>query len=105
MLNMVSYEEGGRVKIVAGLYKKNGYGVFLGPCGKTRWKIRVDGDSQAHRNLWKSSIAPVVVDVEAEQEEDDVCLSRDEYDSLLKEMATLTKAMKALEIKLKKMEK
>jgi len=105
MLNMASYEEGERVKIVAGSHKKNGCGVFLGPCGKTRWKIRVDGDSQAHRNLWKSSIAPVVVDVEDKREDEDVRLSRDEYDSLLKEVATLSKAMKALEIKLKKMEK
>ena len=105
MLTMPSYEEGERVKIVSGSYKKNGHGVFLGPCGKTRWKIRVHGDSQAYRNLWKSSIAPVVDVEEAEREEEDVRLSRDEYDSLLKDMATLTKAMKALEIKMKKMEK
>jgi len=94
-LNMATFEEGEHVKTAAGSHEKNACGAFLGPCGKASWKIRVDGDSQAHGNLWKSPIAPVV-NVEASQEED-ARLPREEDDGLPKEMVTWTKAMKEVE--------
>ena len=88
------------MKIVAGSYKSNGFGIYLGPCGKTRCKIRVDGDTKPHRNLWRTSIAPMVE--ENEVPTGDVVVKRADYERLLSDVSTLTTAMKELEIKVKK---
>jgi hypothetical protein len=54
-----SYKKGDRVRIVAGKYKKNGYGIYLGKYGTVMCSIEVQGDSRSHRNIWLTSIKPI----------------------------------------------
>jgi hypothetical protein len=47
------------VRIVAGVYKKHGYGTYLGKYGTVMCSIAVQGDSRPQRNLWLTSIKPM----------------------------------------------
>jgi hypothetical protein len=54
-----NYKKGDRVRIVAGKYKKQGYGTYLGTYGTVMCSIAVQGDSRPQRNLWLTSIKPM----------------------------------------------
>jgi hypothetical protein len=58
-LTMVDFHEGQRVRIVAGKYKKNGYGTYMGPYGKVKCCVKVDNDTVQQRNLWRTSIKAI----------------------------------------------
>jgi tetrahydromethanopterin S-methyltransferase subunit B len=54
-----TYVKGDNVRIVAGNYKKNGYGVYLGTYGTVMCQVQVKGDTRPHRNIWLTSIKPI----------------------------------------------
>jgi hypothetical protein len=56
---MMDFHEVQRVRIVAGKYKKNGYGTYMGTYGKIMCCVKVDNDTVQQRNLWKTSIQPL----------------------------------------------
>jgi len=77
----------------------------MGPCGKTRWKIRVDGNSKPFLNLWKSFIAGITTNTTNNSTgNDDIQIKRDEHEQLLRNVSTLAQAMNELDIKLKKLQ-
>jgi hypothetical protein len=57
---MASLSEGQRVRIVAGSYKKHGFGTYMGPYGKVMCCVKVDGDTVQQRHLWLTSIRPMM---------------------------------------------
>jgi hypothetical protein len=53
----IKYTTGDRIDIIGGSYRNRG-GVYLGPSGRMKARVAVDGDSRAERGLWLTSIAP-----------------------------------------------
>jgi len=57
----MAHQEGDRVAIVCGTYKKHGVGTHMEDCGNVMCKIHVDGDTKVIRNAWKTSIKVTMV--------------------------------------------
>ena len=56
---MVDYTEGQRLRIIAGKYKENVFCTFISYCGITKVNVRVDGDKQQQRSIYRSSVRAV----------------------------------------------
>jgi hypothetical protein len=88
---------GDKVDIIGGLYKRYGKGTYVGPYGKKMCIVKVHGDKE--RNLRLTSIQKALD--EPMTPPTTVVLSVEEYDALQQEIASLTKALQALELKVK----
>ena len=116
MVTMVSLAEGQRVHIIAGAYKKNEYGTYLGPYGKVMSKVKVDGDNRPERHLWRTSIQPILEEkhtgnippVRSQEEkkasatatDELISISKAELQTMVDEVSTLKATVAQLEAKL-----
>lgn len=98
---------GDQVYIVGGLYRRYGKGTYLRPYGKKMCTIKVHGDTVNERNVWLSSVQKVVV-VDHDSGSSPtatISMTREEYNSLLQDIVSVTKALHELQIKVKGYEK
>ena len=106
---MVDYKEGERIAIIGGLYKKNRHGIYLRAYGTKMACVQVEGDSRRQRNLWLTSLAPINTKKSTKSTNqpkktgDVVVISKEDYDALQKEIASLTIALKNIELKFNQM--
>ena len=99
--------------VVRGKYAKFGFGTFVQDCGNVMCTVKVEGDSRATRNLWKSSLAVVVPPTKDPTKdgnagndndnrgEDMLPMKRTDYDELLQEVNDLSDEVKKLKSKIK----
>jgi hypothetical protein len=91
---------GDKVDIVGGIYKRYGKGTYVCAYGKKMCTVQVHGDKE--RNVRLTSIRKVEEPTTSESSQrQQVVLSINEYNELQQEIAFLTKALQALELKVK----
>ena len=113
---MVSISKGQRVHIIAGAYKRNGFGTYLGTYGKAMCKVKIDGDNRPERHIWRTSITPILEENCADNsppekpktssgassggEEEMISISKLELQTMAKEISGLKATVAQLESKL-----
>jgi hypothetical protein len=97
---------GDKVYIVGGMYRWHGHGTYVRPFGKKMCTIKVNGDIRETRNLWLSSIQKEETEAKDNEQRPpsstsfaEVVLTREQYDSLLRDIASLAKALNELQLK------
>jgi len=95
--------KGDRVAIIRGKYQKHGFGTYLEDYGNVMCKVCIDGDNRTSRNIWKTSIKPVVVKEEekTQQQDETVTLTRNEYEAMIDQVASIADKLQQLQLKLK----
>jgi hypothetical protein len=89
------YLEGEEVDIVAGLYKRHRTGVYLRPYGTKMATVLVQGKE---RNIRLTSILKI-------KSTDEITITQTEYKAIQDNVATLTRELKKLQLKVDKMDK
>jgi len=104
---MMTFTKGACVAIVKGVYKKNGYGVYLGEHSNVVYTVRAEGDTKPSRKMWKTPIAKVKAATPQQEQEGVsgvVVIKRKQYEQLLEEINVLTEQLQQLKIKMKGLE-
>jgi len=80
---------GDRVLIIGGMYKRYKTGTYLGKYGNKMSKVLIDGEKE--RNVWTSSIVPAPAPKKKYKDvKGNIVLPREEYNQLLHEIDELT---------------
>lgn len=106
-MKKMTFTRGERVAIVAGKYKKHGYGVYQGDYGKVMCSVVVAGIDEV-KHIWKSSVAKIPKKTsdaapDSGDDHDVMMIKRQEYTKLMNEVSELTKRMETLQLKLERL--
>jgi hypothetical protein len=94
-------EEGDRVYIVGGIYSRYSMGTYIRPYGKKMCTISVDGDKDRNVRLTSIRKAPPETTT-GTTGPTRITMTREEYHSLLRDIESLTMALDALHMKVKR---
>ena len=99
----IVYTVGEEVKIVGGLYKRQGKGIYKGPYGKNNKMCVVqiiDGEQRYVRNIYLKSIEPIRSNKNSKIE-----IERSELVAIKDEVLALQQSVQRLTIRIKELEK
>lgn len=110
-MEIYTYRKGDPLRIVAGMYKRQGKGIFQSYYGtKMCSVVIVDGKKRYVRNIYLTSIAPATPAPTkstanyASPMSATITITRKDYESLQQAMAEVMEKVKQLDIKVKRMQ-